>query len=137
MTLAIFLVSLLSLASYLYCVNDIRGGRPHIVSLRQVTLIMDRKRLSRLFGEPDAGFRYTLAPDTLAAFIKARQGYVYVEMAADLMCMLGAWRYMTGMAPAALEYWFVPLAALCQGVNLAYSMWLVWKWGSQIREEME
>lgn len=137
MMLVIFFTALLSLASYLYCWNDIRRGRPHIISLRQVTLIMDRNALNRLFGQPQPDYRYALPLETLARLIKAKQGYVYLEMAADALCMLGAWRYLTGAAPEALEEWFILLAALCQGVNIVYSMWLVWKWGDQIREEME
>ncbi len=136
MTFVIFLVSLLSLASNLYCWNDIKSGRPHIISLRQITLIMDRHVLNRIFGEPQPGYRYPLSPSVLTQFIRARRGYVYREMTADLLCMLAAWRYWTGMAPAALEAWFVLIAGLCQGISLVYSLWLVRKWGHQIHEEI-
>ena len=29
------------------------------------------------------------------------------------------------------------LAGLCQGINLAYSLWLMRKWQDQFREELE
>jgi hypothetical protein len=132
----VFLIALVSLGSTVYCWNDIQRGHPRILSLRQITLIMDREALNRLFGKPDANFRYTLSPEMLAALLRSRSWYVYSEMAADMLCLYGASRYLNGVAPPSLAATFVLLAVLCQAVNIVYSLWLVHKWGWQIREEM-
>lgn len=137
MALAVFLIATLSLASYLYCWNDIRRGHPHILSLRQITLVMDREALNRMFGAPDARYRYALAPEALAGVIRARRFYAYSEMAIDAVCALAMWSVVTHRALPVFEDWLVLLAGLAQGINLAYSLWLVRKWGWQIREEME
>lgn len=137
MALTVFLIATLSLASYLYCWNDVRRGRPHILSLRQVTLIMDREALNRLFGAPGPGYRYVLSAENVAAIARSRRVYVYSEIALDAICMLAAWSVVTHQALPALEDWLVLLAGLAQAINLAYSMWLIRKWGWQIREEIE
>lgn len=137
MALAVFLVSVLSLGSYLYCWRDVKRGNPHILSLRQVTLVMDREVLNRLFGAPGPGWRYALTPEARAELVRSRWFYIHSEMAIDLACMLAAWSVVTHKAPPAMEIWLVLLAGVAQGINLAYSVWLMKKWGWQIREEME
>ncbi len=131
----VFLIAALSLASTVYCWCDIQGGRPRSITLRQITLIMDREILNRIFGKPDARYRYTLTPPMQAALLRARAWYAYSEMAADLLCMYGAARFINGEAPPALAGSFLLLAGLCQAVNIVHSLWLVRKWGWQIRDE--
>ncbi len=134
---AIFIFASLSLVSYVYCWADIKSGRPHILSLRQITNIMDRNRLNELFGKPEPGFFYKLSPEMLAKLIRMRQPFFLRECATDIVCIYGAWRFMTSEAPLLLLWLFVVLAMLCQAVNLLYSLILVKKWGGQIREEID
>lgn len=136
MLVIIFFIAAISLASNLYCWKDIKNGRPHIISLRQITLIMDRNVLNRYFGPPETGYYYTLPDEALHRLIRACRVRIYWEAAADLVCMLGAWRTMAGVASPAFSTWFLLAAALCQGINIAFSVWLVYKWGWQIREEL-
>lgn len=134
----IFIVAALSLLSYLYCWNDIKSGRPHIIALRQITMIMDRAQHNRWFGAPEPGYYYPLSPQQVAAILRWRRGFYRRECAADLVCMFGAWRAMTGMmGEGAGLFMFIALAALCQSVNVAYSLWLIRKWRGQIQEELE
>jgi len=135
--ITIFIASALSLVSYVYCWNDIKSGRPHIITLRQITSIMDRNRLNALYGSPEPGYYYRLPPETLAAML-ARYRWFYIrECAADLVCMLGVWRYMQGASHPNGQTIFIALALTCQAVNILYSLWLVRKWRDQLREEME
>ena len=134
--LTIFIVAALSLLSYAYCWRDIQGGRPHIISLRQITGIMDRHRLDAIFGAHGRGYCYEFPPALLRAFNRAWRGYCYREIAADGVCMLGAYRYMTGDAAADTVWWFVLLAGACQAINFGYSIHLVRRWSHQIREEI-
>ena len=132
----IFMMAAMSLLSYVYCWHDIKSGEPHIISLRQITNIMDRNRLTHMFGSPAPGYRYKLSPLALKALLKARQGFYYTEVGADSACILGAYAYMTHQVPMGTVGWFIVLAGLCQSINFAYSIWLVRRWGHQIREEM-
>lgn len=134
---SIFAMSALSLISYVYCWNDIKSGRPYILSLRQITTIMDREKLNQMFGPPERGYFYKLDPLALRVLIKDRQGFYYRECAADLVCVYGAWRYMTHEVGDVTTVLFILLASTCQGINLVYGYLLVKKWGSQIREEIE
>jgi hypothetical protein len=135
--LIIFVFAGLSLVSYLYCWADIKGGNPHILSLRQITNVMDREKLNRMFGDPLPGYFYKLEPAAVTQLMARRQWYFYRECATDAICVLGAWRYMVIDAhPVALRY-FLLLAFACQALNLVYSIILVKKWGYQIREEIE
>lgn len=134
---AIFIAAALSLVSYLYCWWDIRGGHPHIISLRQITNIMDRHILDLLFGNHDRGYYYTLSPEKLVIFRRAWGGYYYREIAADGICMIGVYRYMTGLASPDTVGWFILLATVCQAINFAYSILLIRRWSHQIREELE
>lgn len=134
---AIFIIAALSFLSYLYCWNDIQGGRPHIISLRQITNIMDRNVLDLLFGPHEPGYYYALSTEKLAIFRRAWGKYFYREITADGLCMLGAYRYMTGAAPGEWMGVFILLAALCQGINVYYSLRLVRQWAHQIREELD
>jgi hypothetical protein len=133
----IFIMSALSLISYVYCWNDIKTGRPYILSLRQITSIMDREKLNQLFGPPGRGYFYKLAPHVLYTLLKERQYFYYRECAADVLCVFGAWRYMTHEVGDATTALFILLASACQGINLVYGYFLVKKWGGQIREEIE
>jgi hypothetical protein len=133
----IFVAAALSLMSYLYCWQDIKTGRPHIITLRQITSIMDRHRLNAIFGNPEPGYFYTIPPETLAYLIRRYRGFYMRECIADAVCMLGSWRYMLHYAdPAGLPL-FLCLALACQGINILYSLWLIRKWRDQLREEME
>lgn len=133
----VFCAAGLSLLSYLYCWHDIQSGAPHIISLRQVTSIMDRERLNRLFGAPEPGYIYKLNPQRLKSFVRRHRYYIWRECAADLICMVGAWRYLAGDAdPQGLPL-FLLLATLCQGINILWSLYLVRKWAHQIKEELD
>jgi hypothetical protein len=94
----IFISAGLSLVSYVYCWQDIRTGRPHILALRQITSIMDRHRLTALFGQPEPGYYYKLTPEQVKALIRRHLNFYIGECAAELVCMLGVWRYMSGSA---------------------------------------
>lgn len=132
----IFILAALSFLSYVYCWQDIKTARPHIITLRQITSIMDRHRLNALFGAPEPGYYYALAPQTVAALLSRYRGYYLRECAADLTCMLGVWRYMQGGAATAPAL-FIVLGLTCQGINIVYSLWLVHIWRDQLREELE
>ena len=135
--LAIFCSASLSLISYVYCWHDIRGGRPHILSMRQITSIMDRNRLNHIFGQPEPGYYYALSPVQLYEIIQNRRWFYTSECAADITCLLGVWLYMTGTLEDENALLFVLLAGTCQLINLAYSICLISKWRSQLREEIE
>jgi hypothetical protein len=133
----IFIAAGMSLLSYVYCWIDILGGSPHIISLRQITAVMDRERLNLRFGPPDASYRYALDKPQLAALIRSRRGFFAAECTADALCLLGAWLYMgAGMDDSHIG-WFILLAGLCQGINVGWSLWQVRKWAHQIVEEMD
>ena len=134
---AIFCSAAMSLISYMYCWQDIRGGRPHIISLRQITSIMDRNRLTQLLGKPEPGYYYALSPAQLSVIIRSRRWFYTRECAADITCILGAWLYMTGSIGDENILLFIILALSCQMVNLIYSFCLISKWRFQLREEIE
>jgi hypothetical protein len=134
---SIFFSAALSLISYVYCWQDIRSGRPHIISLRQITAIMDRKRLNRIFGMPEPGYYYPLSPELMYELIRKRRWFYTRECTADITCILGVWLYMTGRLPATYVGWFAALAGICQMINLVYSLFLISKWHSQLREEID
>lgn len=133
----LLLLSALSLVSYLYCWADILGGRPHIISLRQITGIMDRHKLTDLLGAPEPGYYFALSPQQLGWLKRRFSLNFYREAATDLVCTLGAYRYLNGTADPALAGWFITLAGLCQGINFGYSLWLVRRYAHQIGEEMD
>lgn len=135
--LAILLASSLSMMSYMYCWRDIRRGRPHIISLRQITNIMDRERLNALFGAPMPGYFYPLTKPAKAALVRTYQLHYYIECATDGVCVLGAWRYLVVHAGAAVVWRFIVLAAICQAINVVYSTCMVRKWAHQIKEEID
>ncbi len=135
--IVIFITAGLSLVSYIYCWQDIKTGRPHIITLRQITSIMDRNRLTALYGAPEPGYYYTLAPAQVSALLKRYRAYYFTECTADAVCMLGVWRYMQIPGEVPGQTLFLALAILCQGINIIYSLWLVRKWRDQLREEME
>lgn len=133
----IFIVSALSLISYVYCWQDIHNGRPHITSLRQLTHIMDRNLLNQLFGEPKPGYVYELPPPVLRALVQWKRPFFIQEVLADGLCAYGAYRYMTVDTHPDFVLWFVLLAGVCQGIDLLHSFWLVRRWWHQISEEFE
>ncbi|MBY0406346.1 MAG: hypothetical protein K2Q01_01540 [Rickettsiales bacterium] len=135
--MGIFLTAALSLASYVYCWQDIKTGRPHIITLRQITAIMDRNQLNALFGMPKPGYFYELSEETVHNLLTRYRGYYVRECAADSVCMLGVWRHMQGAAAPETMALFILLAMTCQGVNIIYSMHLIKKYRHQLREEME
>jgi len=133
----IFIAAAMSLVSYVYCWQDIKGGRPHIVSLRQITGIMDRNRLNRRFGIPETGYYYPLSPEQMQDLLRSRAWFFYGECTADAVCLLGVWLYMNGQGDSDFLWWFIALAGICQIINVGFSLWLVHKWREQIREEIE
>ncbi len=133
----VMLVAFLSLCSYLYCWHDIRRGRPHILSLRQITLIMDRNRLDSIFGHHQKGYYYQLNPAALAMIVRSRRGFVFFEVLADTFCLWGSYRYLAGLASMQTVGLFVVLAAVCQGIDVWFSMRLVRAWWPQIQEEID
>lgn len=135
--ITIFIISALSLISYVYCWQDIKTGRPHIITLRQITSIMDRKQLNILFGPPEPGYYYKLLPEMVTYLQNTYRLYYIRECAADIVCMAGVWRYMHAPDSAPGQIIFILLALTCQGINIIYSLWLVRKWRDQLREEME
>jgi len=133
----IFISAALSFLSYVYCWNDIRSGRPQIVSLRQITGVMDRERLNQWFGRPAPGYYYTLTPEQVKGILWWRAWFVRSECALDGVCLFGAWWFSHYVKHAGFVYGFIFLGGLCQIVNLAHSFWLMQKWQHQIREEVE
>lgn len=133
----IFISAGLSLLSYTYCWQEIRGARPHILALRQITSIMDRHELNQLFGRPEPGFFYPLSPEQVRGLTRHYRWFYLRECTAEAICMLGVWRYMTGAAIPEGESLFIGLALTCQGVNFLYSLWLIRKWRDQLQEELE
>jgi hypothetical protein len=140
MTGVLFLIfgcAAVSLLSYLYCWQDIRGGAPHIISLRSVTYIMDRHQLNHLYGEPDRRWRYHFPPETLKRFKARWSGQFLLAIGADSSCLLGAYRYLTEQGAPVFLPWFVLLAGGYQALSYIWSYLLVHRWGHQIREEIE
>ena len=135
--IVIFICAALSLLSYIHCWQDIRGGRPHIISLRQITSVMDRERINQWFGAPARGYYYKLSPEQLQSILRRRGWFFYTECAVDIVCLFGTWWFATGMGSAEMVWPFILLAGICQGVNLVYSFWLMRKWQHQIHEEMD
>jgi|GEM_PF-4808329 len=134
---SIFIMAALSLLSYVYCWHDIRGGNPHIVSLRQILTIMDRHQIDALLGTHGPGYYYQLTPEQLQGLVQSRRWFYTRECAADMTCLLGSWMYMTGVGDPRAAGWFALLAVLCQSINFGYSLWLISKWRGQLREEIE
>lgn len=134
---AIFISAALSLLSYVYCWQDVSGGRPHILALRQITSIMDRNRLNRMFGAPQPGYYYQLDPEQVRALTLQFRGFYWRECAAEAVCMLGVWRYMTGQGAPEFKVLFLMLALACQGINFMYSLWLIHRWRDQLQEELD
>lgn len=133
----IFIAAALSMMSYIYCWQDIKSGRPHIITLRQITSVMDRHVLNQIFGHPEPGYYYTLPPERASALLRRYRLFYLGELTADTVCMLGVWRYMQGLAHPDGQTAFILLGLACQGVNIIYSLWLVRKWRDQLREEMD
>lgn len=129
-------ISVLSLGSWLYCWNDVQKGRPNILSLRQITLIMDRHRLDALYGKHGSGYIYELSKESLQQINRDRRMFVYSEMLADGCCFFGVYRYFTGTMDTSLLPLFMTLAIAYQSLSLWYSMTLVKRWWHQIAEEM-
>ncbi len=123
--------------SYVYCWQDIKSGRPHIITLRQITSIMDRHRLNAMFGQPAPGYYYPIPSEKLLPMLNRYRGFYIRECAADLVCMLGAWRYIASSTNPGTQSLFILLAGTCQAINILYSIWLIRKWADQLREEME
>ncbi len=132
----IMLISVMTAGSYWFCWQDILRGRPHILSMRQVTLIMDRNRLDAVFGRHKEGYVYELSPQSLSALVKARRFFVYSEMTAEFVCFVGAYRYLNDMAAPEFVGLFVLLAGLCQGIDIWMSIRLIRRYWHQIEEEM-
>ncbi len=135
--LSIFCSASLSLLSYVYCWHDIRGGRPHILSLRQITTIMDRNRLNHMFGKPETGYYYVLKQAQREAVIRKWRWFYIRECTADITCIVGVWLYMTGTLQDENIVLFSVLASVCQMINLVYSFCLINKWQFQLREEID
>ena len=133
----IFISAAVSLLSYVYCWQDIRSGRPHIISLRQITNIMDRLRLNQWFGTPEPGYFYVLPPEVVRWIMRWRAVFFYRECLADIVCLIGAWWFSVSATETFSVYAFIVMAGVCQGINLLYSYKLLQKWGHQIREEIE
>ncbi len=132
----IILISILSAGSYWFCWQDIKRGRPSILSMRQVTLIMDRKRLDAIFGRHQSDYTYQLSPEVLAALMRMRSFFVYSEIAAEVVCFVGAYRYLTGMASPDYAGIFIMLACCCQFIDIWMSVSLIRKYWHQVEEEM-
>jgi len=135
--IAIFICAAMSMLSYIYCWQDVKSGRPHIISLRQVTSIMDRERLTRWLGPPQPGYFYALSPEQLQDIMRRRAWFIYAECALDGLCIFGAWWYSDSDAPESAVLGFLALAGLAQAVNLCYSFFLIRKWKHQLREELD
>ncbi len=135
--LVIFLTASLSLVSYLYCWHDIRGGNPHIISIRQITGIMDRDIINAIFGAPQPGYYYQMKPPLTRELQKLWKWRYYQEVAADSVCILGSYYYLNAGGPDIYAAWFVLLAGLCQAISIWISVHLVRKWWHQIAEEMD
>lgn len=133
----IFLFAACSFVSFVYCWLDIRAGKPYILSLRQITGIMDRNIINSLYGMPQKGFVYPLSPQDIRHILNTRRMYFYRECLADSLCIFGAWRFMTQDASAVIIVLFLLLGGLCQGLNMLYSYQVLQRWGDQIREELE
>ena len=133
----IFISGALSLLSYIFCWQDIAAGRPHIISLRQITSIMDRKRLNAHFGAPKRGFYYQLTPVQVEGILWRQRGYMIAECSLDGLCVLGSWWFASGLGSQELELPFIGAAGLSQLLNVLYSFFLLRKWQHQMQEELE
>lgn len=131
----IFISAGMSLISYIYCWQEVRSGTPHILALRQITSIMDRHVLNERYGKHDLGYNYTLSPEEIKKMLAEHRSFFFRECAVEIICMLGVWRYMTGVAPQRYVWLFILLALAVQAVNLVYSMWLIRRWREQLLEE--
>lgn len=134
---SIFVAASLSLVSYVYCWNDIRSGHPHIISLRQITSIMDRHQLNQRFGMHEAGYYYTLTPEQVFALVRRYRLFYMLECIADAVCIFGVWMATTGQMKEDNIPLFISLSGLCQAINLVYSVWVIRKWHLQLQEEIE
>ena len=133
----IFLFAGCSFVSFVYCWLDIRGGKPYILSLRQITGIMDRNIINSLYGMPQKGFIYPLSPKDIRHILNSRRMYFYRESLADSLCIFGSWRFMTQEASTGMLWTFLLLGGVCQGLNMLYSFQVLERWGDQIREELD
>jgi hypothetical protein len=134
--IGIVLISILTAGSYWFCWQDILRGRPNVLSMRQITLIMDRNKLDAIFGRHQPDYHYALAPEVLAALVRSRKFFVYSEIAAEAVCFIGAYRYLTGVASPETLWLFVVLAVMCEGIDVWMSLSLIRKYWYQIEEEM-
>jgi hypothetical protein len=134
--LIVLVVSLLSFASYMYCWRDIMTGNPHILSLRQMTTIMDRHVLNLIFGAHEKDYRYWLSPTGLIWFRKQWSGYYYREIAADALCAIGALYFLSKNTPQEVTTAFLLLAITCQGITIYSAVIQVKRWRHQIEEEL-
>ncbi|MGE0755332.1 MAG: hypothetical protein AB7L92_09280 [Alphaproteobacteria bacterium] len=130
-------MSAVSLCSWVYCWRDVLDGKPGILSLRQVTLIMDRHKLDEIFGRHGPGYVYELSPQAIALVKRNYSIFVYSEMAADILCFIGVYRFFTGDMSQAIVPMFTLVASMYQLVALWYSLRLVRQWWHQIEEEMD
>jgi len=135
--IVIFISAALSLLSYIHCWQDICRGRPHIISLRQITSVMDREWLNRRFGAHEPGYYYKLSPAQIQDIVRKHGWFFYCECAMDTVCLFGAWWFSIGLGSGDMALLFILLAGAGQGLNVAYSFWLMRKWKHQIREEIE
>jgi hypothetical protein len=133
----IFISAALSLFSYWYCWRDMAAGRPHIISLRQITGVMDRTRLDAYFGKHQSGYHYALSPQQVAGIVSRRRSFLFGECMLEGLCIFGAWWFATIAQGSSLVVPFMMLAGMCQAINLLYSFVLMRKWQHQIYEELE
>jgi hypothetical protein len=133
--MTIFAIAGLSLISYLYCWHDLKGGRPHIISLRQITGVMDREQINAMFGKPEPGYYYRLEPAMLRETVAEQKWRYYGEVGADAVCLLGCYYYLNAGGP--MVVWFILLAGACQAISVGLSVHLVRKWWHQLAEEMD
>lgn len=134
--IAIMGYALLSLASWWFCWRNVMGGRPHILSMRQITLIMDRERLDTLYGKHKPGYVYELNEAALGQIKRQHRGNMIKEMAADLLCLVGSYNYLMSDEPAGSMLTFAMFAGIYQMLTLWYSFKLVNPYWEQINEEM-
>ena len=133
----IFISSMLSLMSYVHCWRDVKSGRAHVISLRQISSVMDRTVFNGWFGAPQPGYFYVLTPEQVKWFLRRYAWPVYGECAADAACLFGAWWFASGWGKEEVLLVFVLLAGLCQAMSLGYYFWLMRQWRDQIHEEID
>jgi hypothetical protein len=132
----IALLAALSLVANIHAWRDIQAGNPYILSLRQVTRIMDRARLQALFGQCDARYLFTLSAHQRKVVVRLWGLPMALDMAGDVACMAGVYYYGVIQPPGEAHWFFISFALWYQSLGFWDSWRQVKAWRHQIDEEL-